>query len=137
MPVYRFKCPTCSTTQELFRKIDARDDLAPCPKCSFAMNRQLSAPAVLGDYAGYSCPITGAWIEGRRAHEENLRKHGCRVLETGEKDEVVRRRAAEEASLDRAVDATVDEFVETLPTVKRERLVAEIEGGLDVQVTRN
>lgn len=94
-------------------------------------------PAVRGDYEGYACPITGAWIEGRKAHQENLRRHGCRVLEPGEKDEVIRRKAAGEAALDRSIEATVDEFVETLPTAKREKLIAEVEGGLDVQVIRN
>lgn len=137
MPVYRYKCPTCSAMSDRFRKIDDRDQPAMCQKCGFAMNRQLAAPAVRGDYEGYNCPITGNWIEGRRAHEENLRRHGCRVLEPGEKDEVVRRKVASEAALDRSIEATVDEFVETLPTVKREKLIAEVEGGLDVQVTRN
>lgn len=137
MPLYRYKCPTCSKQADLFRKIDERDLLASCSQCSFAMNRQLSAPAVRGDYEGYACPITGAWIEGRKAHQENLRRHGCRVLEPGEKDEVIRRKAAGEAALDRSIEATVDEFVETLPTAKREKLIAEVEGGLDVQVIRN
>jgi len=100
------------------------------------MNRVIMAPAVRGDYAGYSCPITGKWIEGRRAHQENLKQHGCRVLEPGETDNVKRTQRQADEALDRSVESTVEQFVQTLPTHKRERLVAEVEGGLDVAIER-
>lgn len=112
------------------------DDPCACLQCGSLMNRQICAPAVRGDYAGYSCPITGKWIEGRRAHQENLKQHGCRVLEPGETEGTKRARAAADAALDKSVEQTVDKFVETLPTAKRERLFAEVEGGLDVAIER-
>lgn len=137
MPIYSYKCPTCARKRDVFKRIADLDRVENCLNCGFAMNRQLAAPMVRGDYPGYDCPITGKWIEGRRAHEENLKKHGCRVYEPGETEAGKRRRAAEEAALDSAVESTVEEFVETLPTAKKERLAAEIESGLDVQLTRN
>lgn len=100
------------------------------------MVRQLVAPMVRGDYQGYSCPITGKWIEGRKAHEENLRRHGCRVLESGEKEDVVRRRQAEEAAFDASIDSTVEEFIDKLPSAKKERLANEVAGGMDVTFER-
>lgn len=100
------------------------------------MDRKIHAPAVLSDYPGYACPITDKWIEGRYAHHENLKKHGCRVLETGETEQVRKKISQEEENLDRGVDETVERFYEALPTVKREQLAAEMISGLDVSFDR-
>lgn len=137
MPIYSYKCPTCSRKRDVFKRLADLDRVENCLNCGFAMNRQLSAPMVKGDYPGYACPITGKWIEGRRAHEENLKKHGCRVLESGETESAKRTWAAEDTALENAVESTVEEFVETLPTEKKERLAAEIQSGLDVEFIRN
>lgn len=137
MPIYTYKCPTCSRKWDIFKSIAELDRTENCLNCGFAMNRQLSAPMVCGDYPGYSCPITGAWIEGRKAHEANLKKHGCRVLEAGETKGAKRAHAAADAALETAVESTVEEFVEALPTEKKERLAAEIQSGLDVELVRN
>lgn len=101
------------------------------------MPRQLSAPAIVADYPGYSCPVTGRWVEGRRAHEENLARQGCRVLETGETEQAVRESRRVERELDRSVDETVEQFYEALPTDKREALATAVVSGLDVQVARS
>ena len=39
--------------------------------------RPLQAPRVFGDYDGYQSPVSGEWVEGRRAREEDLKKTGC------------------------------------------------------------
>jgi hypothetical protein len=49
--------------------------------------RPSEAPVVHGDYEGYTSPITGEWIEGRRAHREDLKRHGCRVYEGRESEQ--------------------------------------------------
>lgn len=100
------------------------------------MVRHISAPAVLGDYPGYNCPITGDWIEGRRAHQENLKKHGCRVYEPGETEQTRARMAFEEKQLEASIESTVEEFVEKLPARKREQLAIELENGADVGVVK-
>lgn len=137
MPMYDYKCPTCAARREVIKPLADLDRVENCLKCGFAMNRQLAAPRVVGDYAGYECPITGAWIEGRAAHRENLAKHGCRVLEAGETEQAKRIAARREEEFDKAIEATAEQLVHELPTEKRERLIAETEGGLDVQITRN
>ena len=100
------------------------------------MERRLCATAVSVDYAGYACPITGTWVEGKRAHQENLKRHGCRVLETGETEEARSRRRQEETALDRGVDETVEQYWEALPTDKREALATAVTTGLDVSIER-
>jgi hypothetical protein len=44
------------------------------------------APAVFGDLPGYESPVTGKWIEGRRARREDLKRTGCRPYEGREQE---------------------------------------------------
>lgn len=39
--------------------------------------RPVPTPRVFGDYEAYQSPVTGEWIEGRRAREYDMKKHGC------------------------------------------------------------
>lgn len=136
MPMYLYSCPTCARKREIVKPLADLDRAENCTNCGFAMNRLICAPMVRGDYAGYNCPVTGQWIEGRRAHEENLKRHGCRVLEPGETDEFKRRRAAEDTAFENSISETVEQFVETLPTNRKEQLAAEIQSGVDVAIER-
>ena len=136
MPIYAYQCHHCRVSQDIIKRVADLERMEPCEVCKAPMDRRICAPAVVADYAGYTCPISDKWIEGRRAHEENLKRHGCRVLEAGETDQVRRSREAEECALDRQVDDTVERFYEALPTVKREQLAAEITSGLDVSIDR-
>lgn len=39
--------------------------------------RPLQAPRVFGDYHGFVSPVSGQWIEGRRARRYDMEKHDC------------------------------------------------------------
>ena len=134
MPFYDYKCLECGQKASVFKKVAELDRVE---LCHGAMQRQVSAPMIRGDYAGYSCPITGKWIEGKRAHQENLKKHGCRVYEPGETAQNTRRRAAEDVAFDKAIDATTEQFIHELPVQKREQLAVELQGGATTEVTRS
>lgn len=136
MPTYLYQCPSCTTRRDIIKSLANLDRSEPCEACQTPMERKLCAPRVVADYAGYQCPVTGSWVEGRRAHTENLKRHGCRVLESGETEAFRKGRAQEEARLDKSVDATVEQFYETLPTEKREALATAVQSGLDVSVDR-
>lgn len=69
-------------------------------------SRRPDAPFVQGDYEGYQSPITGEWIEGRRAHREDLKRHGCRVYEGRESEQRVANRAR--AEQDRRIDQVAE-----------------------------
>lgn len=34
-------------------------------------------PFLWSDITGYRSPVTGAWVEGRAARKDDLRRHGC------------------------------------------------------------
>ncbi|MGD9674493.1 MAG: FmdB family zinc ribbon protein [Candidatus Nitrosocosmicus sp.] len=135
MPLYDYRCLKCGAIQGVFKKI-ADLDLPEVCDCTGPMERQIAAPTVRGDYPGYDCPITGKWIEGRRAHEENLKKHGCRVLEAGETEAVDAYRKRADAEFEAAVEKTIDEEIARLPARKRERLAAEMEAGVTAEIIR-
>lgn len=136
MPLYTFLCH-CNARRQLFRHIEDRNQGIDCLMCLSPMERIIEAPAVRGDYSGYECPITGKWIEGRRAHEENLARHGMRVLEGGEREALQKQKGAEEEKLLSDVEATVESEIHSWEPRKREKLAAELEGGLDATVVRS
>lgn len=134
--MYAYRCANCGTFQDVFKKISELDLPEECSLCNEVMVRQIVAPMVQPDYAGYTCPITGDWIEGRRAHQENLKKHGCRLLEKGEREHNERMREAEDTKL---MDTLVETFaseVQRLPARKREILAGELEAGADLPLVR-
>lgn len=135
MPVYEYTCKSCGQYFTRYLSLTRYRDPQTC-ECGAVAEKLISAPAVRGDYEAYNCPITGKRIEGRKAHEENLRRHGCRVLEPGEVGSATSRRARETAELEDAVAESAAQAVATLPRQKREKLEAELSQGLDVQVTR-
>jgi putative FmdB family regulatory protein len=136
MPTYLYRCEHCGGRREVLKKLADLNVPEFCG-CEIPMQRIICAPAVRNDYAPYDCPITGKRIEGRRAHEENLKKHGCRVFEPGETQAAAAVRKASDNALDKAVEDTAERFVHELPVEKREQLVVEMESGLDVQIARN
>ena len=134
MPLYEFKC-LCGKHFDRFLAIVERNSLQFC-SCGSPAERVVSPVPVRGDYQGYACPVTGKWIEGRKAHEENLKKHGCRVLEEGETREVSARKARnEERFLDRIAETAAAE-VAAMPARKQEQLCNELSHGVDVSFER-
>lgn len=125
MPTYLYQCSTCGKRSEVFRKIADIDLPVTCSVEGAPCERRLQAPVVRGDYAGYSCPVTGSWIEGRKAHTENLKRQGCRVFEPGEVQALQRRKVREEAELDLSVENTVGKLLSEMPSDKLEKLAAE------------
>lgn len=135
MPTYSYQCPNCGAQfDRILRLIDY--DLPQNCSCGAPAEKVICAPAIRADYAGYNCPVTGNWIEGKRAHEENLRRHGCRVLEPGEVEASRRSLADSEAALEKSIDSAADQFIAGLPAAKRDRLAGEMEGGITATVER-
>lgn len=135
MPVYAYKCTSCGSEFDKFLPLSQYKTPQFC-ECGKLAEKQVTAAAVVPDYAPYTCPVSGKLISGRREHEENLKRHGCRVLEPGESAAAAARSAAEDAALDKAVDATTEEFIAKLPAEKKDKLAAEVEHGVDVAFTR-
>ena len=135
MPVYSYKC-TCGERFERFLRVAEYKEPQYCPACAEVAEKVLAAPAVLGDYAPYTCPITGKIIEGRAAHKQNLARHGCRVLEPGESRDVSKRQAAADEKFFEQVGETAAREVASWSSTKQEKLANELDAGLDVKFER-
>lgn len=135
MPLYEYKCDCGKKTQE-YKPVKQFDETVFCA-CGAAMQKVIFAPMVfVSADVGYSCPITGEPITSKKAHEENLARHGCRVLETGETQSYTEKLRREDEELENRISETAEAFVESLSSEAREQLGREIESGLDCTVLR-
>lgn len=134
MPIYEYGC-TCGRVFDVFKKISELDEPEHCI-CGKPAVRRVSAPAVVGDYEGYQCPVTGKYIEGRRAHEENLKRTNCRLFEPGEQKDIERARAAKQEAHVEAICEDVARMVEAMPTAQKEKLAQELASGADTCYVR-
>lgn len=106
MPLYSTQCPACGMRGSIFRSIQARNDTETCI-CGVRRERVLDAPRVFGDLEAYECPVTGKRIDGWKEHQNNLARHGCRVLEPGEREGKIKET---QQSINRAIDAVGESF---------------------------
>jgi putative FmdB family regulatory protein len=136
MPLHDYECRSCGHVEERFVKLADMHWTQFCSNCFVAMKRLMPAPRIQMDYQGYNCPITGKWVEGRRAHEENLRKHNCRILESGEHEANLRRREQEAEALENRIAESAAMEVASWPAEKQSKLIEEVGNGLDLTYQR-
>lgn len=134
MPLHDYQCHLGHVTE---RMLPAGVDTTRCDTCGLEANKVfLTPPLVRGDLPGYVSPVSGEWIEGRRAREEDLRRTGCRPYDEGEKEAAERHRAREEREFDKRLDETIDSTIQGWDARKRERLQSEMDAGVDAVVAR-
>lgn len=84
----------------------------------------------------YDSPIDGRPITSRQARIEDLARNGCTEYDPGMRQDYDRRVIEAEAKTEKAMEATVEAEISRMPAVKRERLQAELDGGLVADVAR-
>jgi hypothetical protein len=84
----------------------------------------------------YTSPIDGKVITNRQQRQDDLARHGCIEYDPEMKKDTARRIEREEKALDRSIDAAVERQIHNMPTHKREKLAAELQGGLTAEVIR-
>lgn len=136
MPIYTFQCISCQKVVDRFLKLAVYNEPQTC-ECGSGMVRKLTAPFIQPDFAPYNCPITGKVIEGRKAHEANLRAHGCRVLEAGETEAAKRASKASDEAFFEKIAESAAATVAAMPAAKQEWLANELSAGLDVSFERS
>ena len=135
MPLYDFLCGGGHVFERYVFLADFEE--AQFCTCGREAHRKPCAPFVRGDIPAYQSPKTGEWITSRAQRREDLRKHGCVEWDSGIADEGMRRRTQEDATLDAHIEETFERELWALPAQKRDRLAAEMESGMDVEITRS
>lgn len=115
---------TCDCTSRYIRHEKTGSSCSACGSPAVeAPSRAVSRRQLDVDY---ECPISGKPIRSKRAHEENLRATGYHVLESGEKEEAIARRAKANKDFDAAIERTAEELLHNLPTEKKQQLATEM-----------
>lgn len=80
---------------------------------------------VIPDTPGYYSPVTGKWIEGKKARRDDLARTGSRPWEGMEQEqkEAARRKAYEDQKADKMLDKSVRQAWYQLDPRKREKLL--------------
>lgn len=122
MPVYAYGCSVCGREEDAFRTVDARHDGPAC--CRKAMKLEIRPAYAQPDLPGYVSPVTGEWVDGRKARREDLKRTGSRPWEgmEAEKAEARRQRAYEERKFDRRLEEVARRTYHQLPPSKRRLL---------------
>lgn len=111
--------------------------LEPEFHCGQQAIKTLSPAMLMTDLPGYTSPIDGHWVEGRKARREDMLRNGCREYDPSEKKNFLQNQYLEEQRFDKAVDETLDRQLSTMPARKLELLEQEVRSGADVITTRN
>lgn len=61
MPVYNYHCDDCENVDELFRKIDERDDPAECTACGGVMTRHIESSRIVSGVGSVLAKTPPSW----------------------------------------------------------------------------
>lgn len=134
MPTYEYKCASGHWFDRYLR-LSEYDTPQTC-ECGQPAQRQISAAMISVDIPAYQSPIDGRWINSRVQRREDLRRNGCVEYEPSLKDHMHRRHEQEDAALEAKMEETIESEIHSMPARKREKLVAELESGVDVEYAR-
>lgn len=109
MPMYEYHCETCGVNFSAYKKL-AQYKEPQAHTCGAISEKVISLPMVAVDYPAYESPVTGRRIEGKRAHLEELKRTGCRLLEPGERQDAERKRKATDQKLEQKLTSSVDQI---------------------------
>jgi hypothetical protein len=84
----------------------------------------------------YESPIDGKVITTKQQRQDDLARHGCIPYDPEMKKDAARRQVESEKKLEAAMDATIEKTIHEMPSRKREKLTAELQGGVTADYVR-
>jgi hypothetical protein len=91
---------------------------------------------IVGDLPDYTSPVDGKVVSGRVQRRDDLKRTGCREYDPGEKGEMLRRQAADDAALEASVGQSVEKWFYNATPRQRERIVQAMQAGADASLIR-
>lgn len=136
MPLYEY---ACARSHRFIRFLSLADHQSSVPcKCGQLAHQVITAPLYVksSTEVRYTSPVDGTPITSRHAWQEDMKRNNCVPYDPEMKTDYHRRQAESDASLDRMIDAHVEETIEKMPTAKRAKLHSElIDQGVTAEVT--
>ncbi len=111
MPMYETRCDCCGKKEQIFRKIDDRDNLPRCEMCNGTIARIIVAPYIRPDITPYQSPNGDYMVNSRAQRKEDLKRCGAIEWEPGIDKEIARRKEAVKEEAFKPIEAAVDKIV--------------------------
>jgi hypothetical protein len=138
MPLYEWKCQD-GCYVETYLTVFQHSGGQVCQQHGHVMEQVIGAPLMVKvkpDIA-YDSPIDGTVITSWQARQEDLKRHNCVEYDPEMKRDYERSMDANDRQLEQAVETSVEEVIEKMPTAKRGRLYSELmEQGVDTVYER-
>lgn len=137
MPIHDTRCQKCGEIEERFIPLECLGEVQT-HSCGGTMERvffRFPFATIQADVA-YESPIDGKPITSMAARKEDMKRAGCIEYDPEMRTDYTRRMERDAAALEAAVDQTVDAEIARMPARKREKLEAEMAGGLDASMER-
>lgn len=137
MPLHDWRCPT-GHVFEAYQPSGKLDSTMACAQCkAMAQKVFLRAPmSFVRPDVCYDSPIDGRPITSYQQHIEDLKRSDCVLYEPGIKQDQERKTREAEDAVERSIEQTIEKEIALMPVQKREKLTAELQGGLTAEPTR-
>ena len=137
MPIHDLRCTNCGEIEERFIALDdlQKDQQHECGGSMERVFFRFPFATIQADVC-YESPIDGRPITSRQQRIEDMARSNCIEYDPEMKTDQKRRIEREDAALEAAVSETVDAEIARMPVRKREKLEAEMAGGMDLAPER-
>ncbi len=136
MPAYEYECPNGHHFERVL-PVSEYDKPQTC-ECGAQGQKLISRTfGFVQRECRYDSPIDGRPITSWAQRRDDLARNGCQEYDPEMKKDAERFRAREQAKLEAAMDATVEEVIDKMPARKKESLERELSSGADISITRD
>lgn len=136
MPIYEY---SCSCGKDFDRYLPVAQYLSPqtC-ECGQIAQKVIRTPPIgfVQQDICYDSPIDGRPITSMAARKEDLARANCVEYDPEMRKDADRARERSQMELEAKVDTFVEQEFEKMPSVKREKLTAELENGVSADILR-
>jgi putative FmdB family regulatory protein len=135
VPIYEYVCPEGHRFERVLKVADC--GVPQACECGLGSQKVLSPPMVfVSQEIRYESPIDGKVITTKQQRQDDLARHGCIPYDPEMKKDAARRQVESEKKLEAAMDATIEKTIHEMPSRKREKLTAELQGGVTADYVR-
>lgn len=137
-PMHDFLCAATGHVFTAYQPIDQLDATMACEQCKGMADKVFLTPPMgfVRQDVHYASPVDGRPITSWNAHLEELSRTDSVVYEPGIRQDQERNERARAEALERSIDQTVEREVSLMPTRKKEKLAAELDGGMTAEPAR-
>jgi len=137
MAIHSYECPAGHQFDRVLALSDyAQPQTCDCGKPAHKVFLKAPIGIVQGECV-YDSPIDGRPITSWAQRREDLKRNNCQEYDPEMRKDADRFRRASDERLEKAMDATVEETIEKMPSRKKELLERELSAGASAEIVRS